>query len=466
MNKPIQLTQVAKSLRIFSCISFLALPLVSWSDYGDGQFISTANTDASTTVSNASSATVTAINTLGQWMGFPLPTAPAQPVPYMVNTLAVPDLTQIIDSQYGVAASYLSQTPLIGGSIVPQTAPYDTTYATTNNILNATAVSTTNNVWSTYTTPSTSTISVIPNVDMPTSTSSLTTYPCNTIGCEIVYSLISTPDYTMCTPSYSTNYYAYLPNSDNCPIPQYDFSVASNMLGVSATESNNTVIYGTGFPAPGSFSTYLQVQMPNMNADVLTAPLAYSSTQLNNVNNFIHNITGSLTMLLPLPYSEYQTAYNNINTAQSDPALVNQSAEAIFNYILSLKSFGSYLSIGLSDLEFIMGRRMPNALTGTSTAADESMMFTRRLFNNTPTQGTVPDNTWVNDMNQASPIVLQREMVVLLAEINYQLYLQRMQDEKILLTLAAMQLGSTASMAPTVSQSLAQLGNTSSTSTS
>jgi intracellular multiplication protein IcmX len=464
MKKSIQLNRVANSVRILSCVSLLTLPLISWADYGDGQFISTASTQGSGAVSSASSATVTAINTLGQWMGFPLPTPPAQPLPYMLNTLAVPDLSQIINSQYGSAASYLAQTPLIGGSIVPQTAPFDTTYATTNNILNATAVSTTNNVWSTYTTPSTSTISVIPNVDMPTSTSSLTTYPCSTIGCEIVYSLLSTPDYTMCTSGYTSSGYAYPPNSDNCPTPQYDFSVASNLLGVSAVESNNTIVYGTGFPAPGIFSTYMQNQMPNMNADVLTAPLAYNSTQLNNVNNFVHNLTGSLTMLLPLPYSEYQTAYNNIQNAQTDPSLANQSAEAIFDYILSLKSFGAYLSIGLSDLEFVMGRRMPNALTGTSTAADESMMFTRRLFNNTPSQGTVPDNTWVNDMNQASPIVLAREQVTLLAEINYQLYLMRMQDEKILLTLAAMQLGGTASMAPTVSQPLAQIGTTTSTS--
>ncbi len=466
MNKSIQFHRCEKSLRLLTIISLLSLPLISSAEYGDGQFISTMGTEKSTAASSASSATVNAINMLGQWMGFPLPTAPSQPVPYMVNTLTMPDLTQTINSQYGAAASYLSQTPLIGGSVVPESAPYTTTYGTANSIINTTASSATNNVWATYTTPSISTVSVIPNVDMPMSISSLNSYPCSTIGCEIVYSLLNTPDYTACSSGYSSNNYPYPPNSDNCAVPQYDFSVASNLLGVSAIESNNTIIYGTGFPAPGAFSTYLQTQMPNMNADVVTSPLTYNSTQLNNVNNFIHNLTGALITSLPLPYSEYQTAYNNIQTAQSNPSLVNQSAEAIFSYILNLKSFGAYLSVGLSDIEYVIGRRMPNALTGTSTAFDESMMFTRRLFNNTPSQGSVPDNTWINDMNQASPIVLQREMLMLLAEINYQLYLERMQNEKILLTVAAIQLGGTASSAPTIAQSLSALTANSTTSTS
>lgn len=454
MKKNIQFYHAENSLRMFSLVSILTLPLISWAD--DSQFISTLNSHATTEVSSASSATVNAINALGQWMGYPLPTPPAQPVPTMNNSLTMPDYTQINNSQYGAAVSYLSQTPLIGGGVVPAAAPYNTTFANTNNILNTTAVSTTNNVWATYTTPSISTISVIPNVDMPINGTNPATYPCSTIGCEIVYSLLNTPSYTACSASSSS--YPYPPNSDNCAIPQYNLSVASNLLGVSALETNNTIIYGTGFPAPGTFSTYLETQMPNLNASVLTAPLTYNSTQLNNVNNYIHNITGSLLMQLPINTSEYQTAYNNIQTAQSNPSLVNESAEAIFSYILNLKSFGAYMSVGLSDLEYIIGRRMPNALTGTSTAFDESEMFTRRILNSLPSSaGSAAQNTWLQDMNEASQIVLLREMTVLLAEINYQMYLERMQNEKVLLTLAAMQMGSTASMSTTIAQPLQEV---------
>jgi hypothetical protein len=240
----------------------------------------------------------------------------------------------------------------------------------------------------------------------------------------------------------------------------------SNFLGISAVESNGTMIYGTGLPAPGTFSGYLQNKMQSMDAGVLMDPLSYSSTQQANVTNFVHNLTGSLLLAISVPYSSYQTAYNNLS-AQADPQVVNQSAEAIFTYLLGIDSLGSLLSIGLYDIQSIMGSRLNNPLTGTSAAYADKMMATRRLFNTSPTtDGTTPTNSWINDMQQASPLVLQRELVYLLAEMNYQLYQMRMMDEKILLTLAAMQIGSLPGLLPGATQPLTSIATNASSSTS
>jgi intracellular multiplication protein IcmX len=57
-------------------------------------------------------------------------------------------------------------------------------------------------------------------------------------------------------------------------------------------------------------------------------------------------------------------------------------------------------------------------------------MATRRLFNTDPSQ----PSQWLTQINSSSPATVQKEMVALLAEINFQLYLNRQQEERLLLT--------------------------------
>ena len=56
-------------------------------------------------------------------------------------------------------------------------------------------------------------------------------------------------------------------------------------------------------------------------------------------------------------------------------------------------------------------------------------MATRRIYN--PEKN---GEQWIDQINKASPTTVEKEMALLLAEINYQLYLNRQQDERLLLT--------------------------------
>jgi intracellular multiplication protein IcmX len=69
--------------------------------------------------------------------------------------------------------------------------------------------------------------------------------------------------------------------------------------------------------------------------------------------------------------------------------------------------------------------------TTTSQAFNEFQSATWRLYD--PAQSS-SDNQWVNLINQSSAATVQKETAILLSEINYQLYLNRQMEERILLT--------------------------------
>jgi intracellular multiplication protein IcmX len=80
--------------------------------------------------------------------------------------------------------------------------------------------------------------------------------------------------------------------------------------------------------------------------------------------------------------------------------------------------------------------------TQTSQALSEFKMATRRLYDpsKSSNDSANPDesNQWVTLINDASSGTVQKEIAILLSEINYQLYLSRQQDERALATLSLM----------------------------
>jgi intracellular multiplication protein IcmX len=95
------------------------------------------------------------------------------------------------------------------------------------------------------------------------------------------------------------------------------------------------------------------------------------------------------------------------------------------------------MSVSFSNLYYILSKRMPQitpnntSTTPTSQALSEFNMATWRLV-----RLDKKDNSpvWMQKINGASSATIQKEMAVLLAEINYQLYLNRQQEERLLLT--------------------------------
>lgn len=256
---------------------------------------------------------------------------------------------------------------------------------------------------------------------------------------QAVLNILSTPNSTYCMDNDGTK----LLESCNS---RYDSLVTQDVIGV--------------LPGPKEFFTYKYNQkfLSQLNGNTLLSPLLYTTSsdsgsntssspqpssqsglpgdsQLQQAANYIRYATG---MIIPasLPkYREYDSLYTKaMNLNKNTPAIEQMRAKTILsNYFGKLRIYAAQMSVGLSNMYYILSRRMPQKLTGdkvSSQALSEFTMATWRLYN--------PDNTsnvqWLEQINKASSATVQKEMVTLLAEINYQLYLNRQQDERLLLT--------------------------------
>lgn len=241
------------------------------------------------------------------------------------------------------------------------------------------------------------------------------------------------------------------------PDPTYtcDNSKNSTCLVNGAQVANNAI--GTPLPGPTEFFTYTinQPLLTQLNSNTLLSPLLYTTTnsssqstsstayssqtnglpaqsQAQQAANFIRYVTRTLTPT-PLPsqtdYSAIYVKYLNMAT----PAAQQQAQTQLTTYLEGLRTYAAQNSVVFSNLYGMLAKRLPQNSTGSSSsqALNEFQMATWRLYN--PNQ-TGSGTQWLDQINQASAATVQKEMVVLLAEINYQLYLSRQQEERALLT--------------------------------
>ncbi len=211
----------------------------------------------------------------------------------------------------------------------------------------------------------------------------------------------------------------------------------------------------TAFNAQGLSTTVSQ-----LNGNILTGPLLYSSTadnpstttpqegqagaltatsQIEQANDFIRfSLAGASPLTLPkyTTYDQYYSAWLSNN----DPTLQN--------YLKTIYGYAARLSVPIANMYFIFNKRMPQPsaaklqsgdtsvdASGLSQALAEFQMATWRIYN--PAQGTTPGTTtsqWPTMINQATDKTVQKEIALLLSEINYQLYLNRQIQERQLLT--------------------------------
>lgn len=266
---------------------------------------------------------------------------------------------------------------------------------------------------------------------------------------QSILNILGTPSYTYCMTWDGSQY-----SSENC----------QKLQGKNIKTNNQVATNVIGDPLPNTQEFYtfdkIQSQLSQLNANSLTGPLMYTAdaptstgssggsgegqpagltaqNQAQAAANFIRYATGQ-TLPIPLPKMEdynslYTTAYNDQNATETQ----KQAAKAtIANYLSSLRVYSAQSSVGASNLYYILSKRIPNTQVTadskpTSQALSEFMMATSRLFNPAIQD---PDKQWLSTINSASEATVQKEMVVLLAEINYQLYLNRQQEERILLT--------------------------------
>jgi intracellular multiplication protein IcmX len=107
-------------------------------------------------------------------------------------------------------------------------------------------------------------------------------------------------------------------------------------------------------------------------------------------------------------------------------------------FMMNLKTYSARMSVGLQNIYNMIGKRLPTQAgsdqASSSQAMNEFTMATYRLYSPPSTDGSTTASNWQTMINNASPMTVQKETVMLLAEINYQLYLMRQQQEQLLLT--------------------------------
>ena len=392
---------------------------------------------------------------LGADLGYDLTqTPPAPPTP--ISPLMPITATQLLGSTSSGAAqqppfftavfdSLLGAIPV--NSLFMQFVPSTSATNLINGLANATFPS-----YDNTSSQATSAISVNPSIDQPT-------FQQDPVS-QAVLNILSTPNYTYCmnndatlwtggtTSSSATTSASQYPKCSYL----YQNLVMSNTIGT--------------LPNPSTFYTYDYNQqfLSQLNSNTLIAPLLYSTNNPNNqptsssqqtppsgaglvaqtqaqqAANFVRYVTGSVAPVSLPQFKDYNTLYTQaVNVNNSVPLATQMQAQAaLTSYFTKLRVYAAQTSIAYSNLYYVLSKRMPQTTppgsasgTTSSQALNEFNMATWRLYNSS---GGTTNTTWLNQINQASPATVQKEMVTLLAEINYQMYLSRQQEERVLLT--------------------------------
>ncbi|ARG99351.1 hypothetical protein [Legionella micdadei] len=271
---------------------------------------------------------------------------------------------------------------------------------------------------------------------------------------QAVLNILSTPDPSYCLNNAQTEIVS-------CTYPQ-------GMLNTNKVIMNTV---GT-LPNTNNYFTYNQVQplLAELNVNSLITPMLYSpqatagtgtptsagasplipggsNTQQQGLvatspeqqaANFIRYATGAVSPM-PMPNRNDYDALLLQTQNTNNPVQQAQAQATLANYLNSIRIYAAQSSVGVANLYYILSKRLPQNLSGntsgqsgqiTSQALNEFTMATWRLYNT----DNSPNTQWVSQINNASAATVQKEMAILLAEINYQLYLSRQQQERILLT--------------------------------
>lgn len=257
---------------------------------------------------------------------------------------------------------------------------------------------------------------------------------------QAVLNLLSTPDESYCK--------------------HYDGTLIADC---SLLDSGQVKINVVGELPPIYYSIdYNKNLLSQLNVNTLLAPLIYTTeadsnnngsnpqpkgpqhglmaqTQAQQAVDFIRYASGSVVPVSLPQSNDYASLYAkavNKDGKAATPAEQEFALDILTTYFTKLRAYVAQLSVGYGNLYYILSKRMPqqssnaNGGPATSQAFNEFTMATWRLFD---AKGA-PNQSWLKEIDQASPATVQKEIATLLAEMNYQLYLNRQQEERILLT--------------------------------
>jgi intracellular multiplication protein IcmX len=397
---------------------------------------------------------------LGGYLGYILGTAPSNVSDTLLDYSSSTSNQEVYEQAALIALFGALPVDTIQSVLTYFIPPTATNSSTLNNLANLTSTN--------YGTPSQNTFSAVVNIDAPAASSS--SYLDDPTS-QAVLNILTTNDYSVCnaaaSSSSSSSSNAYPISTSTCVSQS---SAMQTLLNSSATQSNI-------FPGVTSFGSYNYVQpfIGQLNANVLLAPLMYtnnsassSSSSSNSSNSSSSNSANGLPSssqadqaadfvryAIGVPqglsnYSNYlsiwQTAFpsgtGSVSANQAQATAAAQSALAA--YLVNLRTFAARSSAAIGNLYYLLSKRMPqtnsttsNSSSGSSSSNNQTsqelsefQMATWRIYNMQNSQS----NQWVDQINTASAATVEKEIAILLSEINYQLYLNRKIAERQLLT--------------------------------
>ncbi len=195
----------------------------------------------------------------------------------------------------------------------------------------------------------------------------------------------------------------------------------------------------TNFPNPAQPGDPFVNFVNNYSIDtILAAPNDTLTTNQQPIaTTFINSLVG-----LGLGFINGATPaqMQNYVSKNSTPGLV---------YLAMMANYASNLSVGMSTLNQIAARRYPQqqiANLGLVASDGQTQVQSLAQLEKYMAQRRVSSPIWYATMAAASPATVQRETLFVLAEMRYQQYEMQLQQERIMATLAAIQLAGTQSV--------------------
>ena len=292
-----------------------------------------------------------------------------------------------------------------------------------------------NTLFANYKSTSTKNISVVQDFDQ-------TPYQDDPVS-QMLKNILSTPNTDTCNDS-----------SDDCKSKvKVMYTVLQDVMGGSSDDKT------LSFPSETTYYDHDHVNqfIGQLNSANLIGPMMYSDegdqksvglpsgNQQLQAMDFIRYVTGNVKAAQFLSAADYSSLWQQAqkeitsSTSSTDRDAIKQARKDLEEYLLTPRIFASQFSIIANNLVDMMSKRLPQKVTSsdgttstsTSQALDEFVMSTWRMYS--PYIKST-DDQWVNQLNKASAATTQKEIAILLSEINYQMYLSRQIQERILLT--------------------------------
>ncbi|ETO92289.1 hypothetical protein [Legionella oakridgensis] len=294
-------------------------------------------------------------------------------------------------------------------------------------------------------------------------------------GSQSVLNTLTTPDYSYCLGSQTATTFKADPltTCTNAGQQLTNLKVVNDVIGslpnpttfftsggITGSDNSNLLqqLSSNSLLTPLSYSTESQAASgtsSSAGSDTSSQDVLTANSEAQIAENFIRYVSGGTVPIDLATWTQYGNLYTAATGTTTDLS-TQQAKYTLIQYLSSLRTYAAQTSVGINNLYYILSKRMKSESAQTSEALNEYNMATWRLANISNAasgqggnnQQSQQQQQWQQQIQSAPPETVQKEIALLLAEINYQLYLSRQQQERILLTNSILVIQSARSVKP------------------